>query len=84
MARLEVRVALVHGEPNVVLVALEVTVSSELAVSGSGGQERITTLGAEEVLFVVRAFTKVRIVERDEHFINDRRLAMVAQGSKSL
>ena len=94
MTRLAVRMAFIDSEADVILLELAVagnlqTLACVFAVRVTRDrltrrQERIATFGAEEVLFVVRAFTKVRIVERDEHFINDRRLTMVAQGSKSL
>ena len=47
-------------------------------------QERIATLRAEEVLFMVRAFAKLGIIQRDETLVDDRRLAVVALGREQL
>ena len=88
MARLAVRVALVHREADVVFRARsECAVSRECARRCTwlrGWEERISALGAEEVLLVVRPLPQLGIVERDEALVDDRRLAMVALGCELL
>lgn len=80
VARLAVWVAAVHGEAHVV-VCRELAITCERARRRAGicgREERVTTLGAEEVLLVVCALAQLGIVERDEPLVDDGRLAVVA------
>lgn len=47
-------------------------------------EERVATLCTKEVLFVVCPFTQRRVIESDEPFVDNGRLAVVALGSERL
>ena len=82
MTSLAIRVALVHRETDVVLRARgERAVACECARRCTWlrrWEERVSALGTEEVLLVVRSLPQLGIVERDEPLIDDHRLAVVA------
>jgi hypothetical protein len=90
VARLAVRITLVDGETDVIVLKLAVAFECD----GSGtltdltidarGQERVATLGTEKVLLVVRAFSEFRVVEGDETFVDDRRFAVITTRSETL
>jgi hypothetical protein len=90
VARLAVGITLVDGETDVIVLKLAVALEgdasgtlSDLTIDARG-QERVATLGTEKVLFVVRAFSEFRVVEGDETFVDDRRLAMITTRSETL
>jgi hypothetical protein len=90
VARLAVRITLVDGETDVIVLKLAVAFECD----GSGtltdltidarGQERVATLGTEKVLLVVRAFSEFRVVKGDETFVDDRRFAVITTRSETL
>lgn len=81
MARLAIRVALVHRKAYIVLRACgECPVAGERARGRTGrswGEEGITALRAKEVLLMVRALAQLGVVERDEALVHNRGLAVV-------
>ncbi len=88
MARLAVRVALVHRESNIVVrVRRERTIARERArrrARGRRREKRVAALRAKEVLLVVRPLPQLGVVQRDEPLVDDRRLAVVAPRRESL
>jgi hypothetical protein len=90
VAALAVRVTLVHGEADVIVLERAVAGDGEVEPTVTLGararrrEERVAALGAEEVLLVVRPLAERIVVERDEALVNDRRLAMVATRCKDL
>jgi hypothetical protein len=90
MAALAVWIPLVHRKPDIVVLKLSVPADVKLACSAAGFgpvpwcEERVPAFGAEEVLFVVGAFTKGRVIERDKPFVDDGSFAMIASRCKIL
>jgi hypothetical protein len=98
VALLAIRVSFVHRETDVVVlefpVALErdatpptiTTTSSSLGnlAIDAGSQERISALGAEEMLFVVCALSELGVIQRDEALVHDGRLAVIAPRCEAL
>jgi hypothetical protein len=91
MAGLAIRVSLVHREANIVVDELAVAREVQLARARNGRRKRtgwrkewVPAFSTEKVLFVVSTCTKGRIVERDEPFVDDGRLAVEATRSKRL
>ena len=85
MTRLTVRVSLVYSETNVVVG--KSTIPCESTRWGARlrrRKERITKLSAEEVLFMICALPKLRIVKRDKALVDDGSLAVVAFRRKLL
>ena len=82
VARLAVRVSLIHREADVVLRARRKrTIACERTRRRAWvcrREERVPALGAEEVLLVVSPLPQLRVVQRDEPLVDDRRLAVVA------
>jgi hypothetical protein len=86
MARLAICVPIMHDEAYAITHEDTIARDAQLATASRRGRikERIATLGAEEVLFVIGPFAKVGVVETDEAFLNYSRFAMVALRSKHL
>lgn len=90
VARLTIRVSLVHRKTDVVVlefaIALERDATCALPVLAvdAGSQKRVATLGAEEVLFVVCTLSELRVVKGDEALVDDWRLAMIATRGEAL
>ena len=83
MALFAVGVEVVHDELDPI-VRLELPVTRETARSATRWEERVTAFGAEEVLFVVGPVSQLRVFERDEAFVDDRRLAVITPRSEFL
>lgn len=91
VARLAIRVSLVHGEPHIVILKLAVaferdtsaTLSIVLAIYARS-EERITTLGAEKVLFVICALPELGVVQSYKALVHDGCLAMIAPRCETL
>ena len=91
MAGLAIRVSLVHCEANIIVDELAIAREVQLARARIGRRkqtgwrkERVPAFGTEKVLFVVSTFTEGGVVERDEPFVDDGRLAMETTRSKIL
>ena len=90
VACLAIRVSLIHGEPHVVVLKLAIAVERDtpatlsiLAVNARS-EERISTLGAEKVLLVIRALPELRIVQSDKALVHNGGLAMIAPWGETL
>lgn len=91
MAGLAIRVSLVHRESNVVVDELAIASEVQLARARNGRRkrttwrkERVPAFSTEKVLLVVSTCTEGGIVERNEPFVDDGRLAVETTRSKSL
>jgi len=74
MANFTVRVTLVHRKRDIVVLELAIPIDIELARARCvprGREERISTLGAKEMLFVVCPLPKRRIIEGNESLVDD-------------
>jgi len=88
MTALAVRIALVHRKAHIVILKFPIPADVQLSRSAVGlglgftvvarRKEWITAFGAEEVLFVVGAFTERRVVEGDETLVDDGCFAVIA------
>ena len=90
MTRFTIRMSSIHRETDFISIFIDGDVKSAIALDrdfivtslGRGFryrrcEERITTFGAEEVLFVVSAFAECGVVECDEPFVDDWCFAVV-------
>lgn len=93
VARLAVRVPAVHRKSDIVIPEVELAVAPYadfarllrfVRFGHRGREERVAALRAEEMLLVVRALPKRRIVQRDEALVDDRRLALIAPRREAL
>jgi len=91
VARLTIRVSLIHGEANVVILKFAIPLERDAAPGAlrilaidAGGQKRVPALGAEKVLFVVRALPKFWVIQCDETLVHNRRLAVITPWCKAL
>lgn len=74
MAHFTVRVTLVHRKRDIVVLELAIPINIELARARCvprGREERISTLGAKEMLLVVCPLPKRRIIEGNEPLVDD-------------
>lgn len=73
MARLTVRMTLVHGEPNIVILYHHprLILFGLLCTPDRGRQERVPTLSAKKMLLMVGALPECGVVERDEPLVDD-------------
>ena len=86
MAGLAIRVSFIHRETDIVVlkfaVAFEGNATSRGVLGGltinAGSQKWVSALGAEEMLFVVCAFSELRVIQRDEALVHNCRLAVIA------
>lgn len=62
MATLAIRMSLVDRKSNIIFIRFEGTVTTETTAAGPGRYEWITTLSAEEMLFVIGPFAKVWVI----------------------
>ena len=90
MARLAIRVSLIHRETDIVVLKLAVAFKGDttrdlsiLAIDARR-QEWIATFGAEEMVFVVCTFAKLRVVQSDEPLVHNGSLTMIAPRRKAL
>lgn len=90
MARLAIRVTLIHCETDVIVfkrpVSSDIQFSSRSVMRfvNARGKEWVTALGTEEVLFVVGPFTERGIIESYETLVDDSGLTVIAARSEVL
>ena len=90
VTRLAIRVSLVHGKADIVVLKLAITLECDAPRTLCGltidawRQKRVPTLRAEEMLFVICTLSKFRVVKGNEAFIYYRRLAVIAPWRKTL
>jgi hypothetical protein len=90
VARLAIRVSLVHGKANIVVLKLAITLECDAPCALCGltinawSQKRVATLRAEEMLLVVCALSKFRVIKCNEAFIYYGRLAVIASWRETL
>jgi hypothetical protein len=92
MAGLAIRVSFVHRETDIVVLKFAVAFEGDAASRGASGdlainagsQKWVSALGAEEMLFVVCAFSELRVIQRDEALVHNCRLAVIAPRRKAL
>jgi hypothetical protein len=87
---LAIRVSLIHGEPHIVILKLAIAFERDtpatvviLAINARG-EEWISTLGTEKVLFVICALPELRIVQSYEALVHNWCLAMIAPWCEAL
>lgn len=78
-----------HGESHIVILKLAIAAERDTSTLGilainARSEEWVSTLGAEKVLFVIRAFPKLRIVQSYKALIHNRCLAMIAPWCETL
>ena len=90
MARLAIRVSLIHGEPHIVILKLAIAFERDTPTTlgifaiNAWSEERISTLGAEKVLFVICALPELRIVQSYKALVYNGCLAMIAPWCETL
>lgn len=90
VTRLAIWVSLVHGKADIVVLKLAITLERDASRTlcvltiNAWRQEWVAALGAEEVLLVIRALSKLRVIKGNEAFIYNRRLAVIAPWRKTL
>jgi len=89
MTALAIRMTLVHRKPNVIIlefpVPTDVQLPSRVRLGPiARGEEGVPAFRAEEVLFVISAFTEPWVVEGDESFVDNGCFAMIAPWSEVL
>jgi hypothetical protein len=90
VARLAIRVSLIHGEPHIVILKLAIAFERDalatLAIFAikARSEERISTLGTEKVLFVICALPELRIVQSYKALVHNGCLAMIAPWCETL
>ena len=90
VACLAIRVSLIHSEPHIIILKLAIAAERDtpatlgiLAINARS-EEWISTLGAEKVLFVIRALAQLRIVQSYEALVHNGCLAMIAPWCETL
>jgi hypothetical protein len=91
VACLAIRISLIHGEPHIVILKLAIALERDtpttlgiFAIINTRSEEWISTLGAEKVLFVIRALPELRIVQSYEALVHNGSLAMIAPWCETL
>ena len=90
VTRLAIRVSLVHGKADIVVLKLAITLECDPPCALFGltinawSQKRVATLRAEEMLLVVCALSKFRVIKSNEAFIYYGRLAVIAPWRETL
>ena len=90
VARLAIRVSLIHGEPHVVILKLAIALERDTPATlgifaiNARSEEWISTLGAEKVLFVICALPELRIVQSYKALVHNGSLAMIAPWCETL
>ena len=90
VALLAIRISFIHRETDIVVLKFAITFKGDATCALSilaidaGGQKWITAFGTKEMVFVVCTFAKLRVVQRDESFIYDGRLTMIAPRRETL
>ena len=84
VTRLTIGMPFVYRESDIIFIRFEGPISTEATATCTGWHEWITTLRTEEVLFMISAFTKIWVIERDEDLIDDVRLTVITERSKHL
>jgi hypothetical protein len=90
MARLAIRVPIIHGEPHIVILKLAIAAERDtpaplgiLAINARS-EEWISTLGTKKVLFVIRALPQLGIVQSNKALVHNGCLAMIAPWCETL
>ena len=90
MARLTIRVPLIHSEPNIIILKLAIALERDtpralviLAVNARS-EKRVPTLGAEKVLLVICALPELWVVQSNKALVHNRGLAMIAPWCETL
>jgi hypothetical protein len=90
MACLTVRVSPIHSEPDIIVLKLAIAFERDTARAlgiltiNTGSEKWVSTLGAEKVLFVIRAFPELRVVQRDKALVHNGCLAMITPRRETL
>ena len=84
VTRLTIGMPFVYRESDIIFIRFEGPISTEATATCTGWHEWITTLRTEEVLFMISAFTKIWVIERDEDLIDDVCLTVITERSKHL
>ena len=90
MARLAIRVSLVHRETDIVVLKFAIafegdaTCALSILAIDARSQKWVAAFGAEEMVFVVCTFAKLRVVQSDKSLIHNGRLTMVAPRREAL
>lgn len=92
MAGLAIRVSFVHRETDIVILKFAIAFEGDATSRGAlddlamnaGSQKWVSALGAEEMLFVVCAFSELRVIKRDEALVHNCRLAVIALWGEAL
>lgn len=92
MAGLAIRVSFIHCETNVVVLKFAVAFEGDATSGGAvgdlainaGSQKWVSALGAEEMLFVVCAFSELRVIKCDEALVHNCRFAVIALRGEAL
>lgn len=90
MARLAIRVSFVHRETDIVVLKFAIafegdaTCALSILAIDARSQKWVAAFGAEEMVFVVCTFAKLRVVQSDKSLIHNGRLTMVAPRREAL
>lgn len=90
VARLAIRVSLIHGEPHIVILKLAIAFERDTPATlgifaiNARSEEWISTLGAEKVLFVICALPELRIVQSYKALVHNGCLAMITPWCETL
>ena len=90
VTRLAIRVSLVHGKADIVVLKLAITLECDSLRTLCGltinawRQKRVAALRAKEMLLVICALSEFRVVKGNEAFIYYRRLAVITPWRKTL
>jgi hypothetical protein len=90
VTRLAIWVSLVHGKADIVVLKLAIAFECDAPRTLCGltinarRQERVAALRAEEMLLVICALSKLRIIKRNEALIHNGCLAVIAPWRKTL
>jgi hypothetical protein len=90
VTRLAIRVSLVHGEADIVVLKLAITLECDAPRTlfrltiNARRQKRVAAFRAEEMLLMICALSKLRVVKGNEAFIHYRCLAVIAPWGETL
>ena len=90
VTRLAIWVSLVHGKADIVVLKLAIAFERHtprtlcVLTINARRQERVTALGAEEMLLVICALSELGIIKGNEAFVHNRCLAVIASWRKTL
>lgn len=90
VTRLAIWVSVVHGKADIVVLKLAIAFECDAPRTLCGltinawRQEGVTALRAKEMLLVICALSKLRVVQGNKAFIHNRGLAVIAPWRKTL